>query len=77
MAMNRCKHSSSREADHLLMRNVHMGIGIPELLRKSEINEMHYVGMLADSHDEIARLEVTMYKAARMNVPQARDLVIK
>jgi hypothetical protein len=33
--------------------------------------------MLANSHDEIARFEVAMDKAMRMNVLQARDLVIK
>jgi hypothetical protein len=38
---------------------------------------MHYVGMLADSHDEVARFEVAKNKAARMNVLQATDLDIE
>jgi hypothetical protein len=35
---------------------------------------VHYIGLLADTHDDIARFEAAVDEVARMDEPQATQL---
>jgi len=51
-----------------------MRVRIPELLRKTKINEVYHVSMLADTHDNVARLEIAVDEVARVDVLKASNL---
>ena len=55
--------------------NICTCIGIPKLLRESEIDDVNQVCMLASAHDNIAGFEVTVNEVARMDILQATELI--
>lgn len=58
----------------LLVRDMLARTRITELLRKSEINDVDKVSILADAHNEVGGLDVAMDEIARMDVFDARYL---
>lgn len=58
----------------LPVRDVQVALGVAVFLCKSEINHVHLVATLANAHQEVVWLDVTMDKVFRVNVLDARDL---
>ena len=76
MTIDRCKDGGSNEAKTHFEWNVCVCIGIPIFFRESEIDEVYNVGMLSETHDDVARFEIAMNEVARMYVLQATELGI-
>jgi len=74
--MNGCEDSRSCKARSLCIRDVLVCIGIPELLCQTEIDEVHYMGMPANTHDNVAWLNIVVEEFARVDVLQVTDLEI-
>jgi hypothetical protein len=66
---------SSGQVLVLAIGDMKMGLGIPVLLRKTKVNDIDLVAALADTHEEIVRLDVTMDEIAGMDVFDTRDLI--
>jgi hypothetical protein len=62
------KKKVSYEAKTFVVRDVHMCIGVPKLLRQSKINEVYQVRLIADTHNDVAWFEVAVNEVAGMNV---------
>lgn len=74
--MNGREDSRSGKARSLCIRDVLVCVGIPELLCQTEIDEVRYMGMPADTHDNVAWLKIAVEEVARVDVLQATDLEI-
>ena len=53
-----------------------MCVGIPIFFREPEIDEVYNVGVLSETHDDVARFEIAVNEVARMYVLQATELGI-
>ena len=66
---------SSSQVLVLAIRDVEMGLGIPVLLCKTKVNDVDLIPALADTHEKIVRLDVTVDEIARVDVLDAGDLI--
>ena len=76
MTIDRCKGGASNEAKTCVEWNVRVCIGIPIFFREPEIDEVYNVGLLSETHNDVARFEIAVNKVARMYVLQAMELGI-
>jgi hypothetical protein len=51
-----------------------VGLGIPVLLGKTEIDHIDLVSSFSNSHQEVVRLDITMDEVSRVDVFDSRDL---
>ena len=51
-----------------------MGFGIAVFFGETEVNDVHLVSTLADAHEEVVGLDITVNEVARVDVLNARDL---
>lgn len=54
--------------------NVQVGLGVPVFLCQPEIDHVDLVASLADPHEEVVGLDVSVDKVARVNVLDSGDL---
>src|ERR1700712_987090 len=69
--------SSTSQVLILTVWDVEVSLGITVLLSKSEINYVDLVATLADAHEEIVRLDVTVDEGFGMDVFDAGDELIR
>jgi hypothetical protein len=60
----------------LSVRDVEMGLGITVLLGETEIDNVDLVATLADAHEEVVRLDITVDEGLGMDVLDAGDELI-
>jgi hypothetical protein len=60
----------------LSVRNMEMRLGIAVLLGKTEINDIDLVAALANAHEEVVRLDVTVDERLGVDVLDAGDELI-
>jgi hypothetical protein len=65
---------STGEVLVLSVGNVKVGLRVSVLLGKAEINDIDLVSTLADSHQKVVWLDVTVDEITRVNVLDTRDL---
>jgi hypothetical protein len=53
-----------------------MCVGIPIFFREPKVNEVYNVGVLSETHNDVARFEIAVNEVARMYVLQATELGI-
>ena len=58
----------------LSVGNVEVGLRVPVLLGETKIDDIDLVAALADSHQEVVRLDVTVDEVTGVDVLDARDL---
>ena len=58
----------------LPVRNVEVRLGVAVLLGETEIDDVDLVSALADAHEEVVRLDVTVDEVTRVHVFNAGDL---
>jgi hypothetical protein len=63
-----CVASRARQVLVLTVWDVEVSLGVTVLLGKTEINDIDLVTTLADAHEEIVRLDVTVDKGLGVNV---------
>jgi hypothetical protein len=68
--------SSTSQVLVLSVGDVKVGLRVPILLRETKVNDIDLVATLADSHQEIVRLDVTVDEVAGMDVLDARNLEV-
>lgn len=76
MGVDRCITSSSGQVLVLPIRDVEVGLGVTVLLSQTEINNVDLVAALADTHEEVVRLDITVDEGLGVNVLNARDQLI-
>jgi hypothetical protein len=67
---------STSEVLVLTVRNVEVGLGVTVLLRKTKINHIDLVSTLADAHEEVVRLDITVDEGLGMDVLDAGDELV-
>jgi hypothetical protein len=60
----------------LSVRNVEVRLGIAVLLGQTEIDHIDLVAALANAHEEVVRLDITVDKRLGMDVLNARDELV-
>ena len=58
----------------LAIRDVKVSLGVSVLFGKSEIDNIDLISSLANAHEEIVGLDVSVDKISRMDVLDSRDL---
>ena len=58
----------------LPVRDVKMGLRVPELLRETEIDDVDLVATLTDPHEEVVGLDIPVDEVSRVDVLDAGDL---
>jgi len=66
--------SSTGQVLVLSIRNVKVGLRVSVLLGETKVDDIDLVSPLADSHQEVVRLDVAVDEIAGMDVLDARDL---
>ena len=51
-----------------------VGLGVPVLLRETEVNDVDLVAPLANTHEEVVWLDVAVNEVTRVDVLDAGDL---
>ena len=51
-----------------------MGLGVPVLLRKTKVDDVDLVPALANAHEEVIGLDVSVDEVTRVDVLDAGDL---
>ena len=74
MRVERGVARSSRQVFVLPVRYVDVCPFVDVPLRQPEVNDVHEVAFLAESHQEIVRLDVPMYQVSRVCVLDSCDL---
>jgi hypothetical protein len=74
VTIDRCKGGGSNEAKTLVEWNVCVRIGIPKFFREPEIDEVYNIGVLSETHNDVARFEIAVNEVARMYVLQTMEL---
>jgi hypothetical protein len=74
MCVDRGVTSGTGQVLVLSVRNVQVSLGVPVLLRQSEIDHVDLVASLADTHQKVVRLDVPVDKVSRVNVFDPRNL---
>jgi hypothetical protein len=60
----------------LSVRDVEVGLGVPVLLGETEVNHVDLVAPLADAHEEVVGLDVTVDEALGVDVLDAADELV-
>ena len=60
----------------LPVRNVEVGLGVTVLLGQTKVDDIDLVATLADAHEEVVRLDVTMDEGLGVNVLDAGDELV-
>ena len=58
----------------LSVGNVKVGLWVPVLLGKTEVDDINLISTLADSHQKVVGFDVTVDEVAGMNVLDTRNL---
>lgn len=58
------------------VRNMKQGFRISVAFRQAEIDKMHKVRLLSESHQEVLRLKISMNDSSGMNKLHDRQLII-
>ena len=66
--------SSTGQVLVLSVGDVKVGLRVPVLLGETKVDDVDLVAALADSHQEVVRLNVPMDEVARMDILDARNL---
>lgn len=74
MGVDRCVTSGTRKVLVLSVRDVQVGLGVTVLFGETKVNHVDLVAALADTHEEVVGLDVTVNEVAGVNVLDARDL---
>ena len=64
----------TRQVLVLPVRDVQVRLRVPVLLRETEVDDVDLVTALANAHQEVVGLNVTVYEVAGVNVFDARNL---
>jgi hypothetical protein len=76
MSVDRCVTSSSSKVLVLSVRDVEVSLGVSVLLSKTEINHVHLVSTLANAHEEVVGLDITVDERLGMDVLDSGDELI-
>lgn len=76
MRIDACVAGGSRQVLVLTVWDVKVGLGIPILLRQAKINNVDLISTLANPHQEVVRLDVTVDERLGMDVFNARDELV-
>lgn len=76
MGVNRGVASSTRQVLVLTVGNVEVRLGVPVLLGQAEIDNVDLVATLANSHQEVVGLDITVDKGFGVDVLNAGDELI-
>jgi hypothetical protein len=68
--------SSSGQVLVLPIRDVEVGLGVTVFLGQSEIDDIDLVAALADAHEEVIRLDITVDEGLGVDVLDAGDELI-
>jgi hypothetical protein len=60
----------------LSVRDVEVGLGVPVLLGETKVDHVDLVAPLADAHEEVVGLDVTVNEALGVNVLDAADELV-
>lgn len=60
----------------LSVRDVEVGLGVPVLLGETKVDHVDLVASLADTHEEVVGLDVTVDEALSVNVLDAADQLV-
>lgn len=74
MCINRCVTCSACQILVLPVRNMQMGLRVAELFRQAKIDDVDLVTALANAHEEVIRLDVSVDEIAGVDVFDARYL---
>jgi hypothetical protein len=58
----------------LAVGNVQVGLGITIFLGQTEVDDVHLISTLANAHQEVVGLDVTVDEVARVDILDTRDL---
>lgn len=59
----------------LAVRNVKVGLGVAEFLRKTKVDDIDLVATLSNTHQKVVGLDIAVDEVARVDVLDARDLL--
>src|SRR4051812_38273204 len=76
MGVDGCITGSASQVLVLPVRNMEMGLRVPVLLCQTEIDDVDLVTTLADAHEEVIRLDITVDEGFGVNVLDAGDELI-
>lgn len=74
MRVDGCVARSTGQVLVLTIRDVQMGLGIAVLLGETEIDDIDLVSTLANAHQEVIGLDITMDEVTRVDVLDTGDL---
>ena len=74
VSVDRSVTSSTSQVLVLPVGDVKMGLWVPVLLGKTEVNDIDLVATLANAHQEVVGLDIAMDEVARVHVLDAGDL---
>lgn len=74
MGVDRGISSGTGQVLVLSIGDVQVGLGVPVLFRQTEIDHVDLVAPLADTHQKVIRLDISMDKVSRMDVFDSRNL---
>jgi hypothetical protein len=77
MSVDRGITSSTGQVLVLPIRDVEMSLGVTVLLGKTEIDNVDLVATLANTHEEVVGLDITVNEGLGVNVLDARDELIR
>ena len=76
MCVNRSIASCSREVLVLSVGDMEVGLRIAVLLSETKVDHIDLVPTLANTHQEVVRLDIAVDKITRMDVLDAGNLVL-
>ena len=68
--------SGTRQVLVLTIRNMEVGLGVTVFLGKTKIDDVDLITTLADTHQEIIGLDITVDEGLGVNVLDSRDELI-
>lgn len=74
MGVDRSVSSGTSQVLVLPVRNVKMSLGVSILFGETEIDDIDLVSSLANTHQEVVWLDVSMNEISRVDVLDSRDL---
>jgi hypothetical protein len=60
----------------LAVGDVQVGLGITIFLGQTEVDDVHLISTLANAHQEVVGLDVTVDEVARVDILDTRDLQV-
>lgn len=76
VGVDRSVTSSSREVLVLPVRDVEMSLGVTVLLGETKVDNVDLVTTLADAHQEVVGLDITVDERLGVDVLDARDQLV-